>query len=246
MKRTPHGRRLWTEEEYEVLDQAIERVRKGEIPNPRRAAAACLSELERIRQAALRANPRAHAGEPRTFLATYPQLLRRIPVAVRQRFGRRPDWSGREQAAAERYARAASRGEYPSPYAAAKACCTELEKLWRQGLGPGAPGVSPRTLQSVACRVLKLARALGVPSPWRKLDPAERAIVDLWVERYWRVQGANPPWCTVDLAVLMRDELRRRGYIRPARFCSNVLYAHVRKSRKERANPGSTRPENRS
>ena len=77
-----------------------------------------------------------------------------------------PNWSSREHAVVDRYARALGRGRYHDASDAAVACRQELKRVWK-----AHPDLKPRTLPQVHSQVRLRGRALGVR--WASLEWSE-------------------------------------------------------------------------
>jgi hypothetical protein len=218
----------WTDAEFRVLDRHVRMVLDGRLPSPRQAVSACLPLLERIREG-------IHRGHIRTWEATYRALLERIPPRFRARYRRPPSWTRAEMRVVDRYAHAVAEGKYTSAGAAAEACVPLLADLRRRTEGPRARDPIRRSRNSTYGRIRARVRELGVPPAWRHSNPVERRVVLEWVDRYWRTRDAKPPWYIMDLADLMRTELKYKGFDRPLEFCERALARRIRLSRRHRA-----------
>jgi hypothetical protein len=219
---------LWTRAELRVLDRCVKLILAGRLPSPRQAVALCLPDLARIRD-------ETHSGHTRTWEATYRALLQRIPPRFRSRFRRPPSWTAAEIRIVDSYARAVADGTYASAGEAAEACVAPLAELRRRIEGP-RPFVRIRRSQASAyARIRARTRELGVRPSWSHCSPVEKQVVLDWTERYWRTRGAMPPWYIIDLADLMRTELRHKGFDRDLGFCERALARRIRLSRRRRA-----------
>ncbi len=219
---------LWTKEELRVLDRCVRLILAGRLPSPRQAVTTCLPELLRIRD-------RNHSGHTRTWEATYRALLQRIPPRYRSRYRRPPSWTPAEMRIVDRYARAVAAGRYASAGEAAEACVAPLAELRRRIEGP-RPFVRIRRSQASAyARIRARTRELGISPAWSHCSPVEKQVVLDWTERYWRTRSAMPPWYIIDLADLMRTELRHKGFDRDLGFCERALARRIRLSRRKRA-----------
>jgi len=225
---TPRHGPPWTAAELRVLDRHVRLVLAGRLPSPRQAVACCLPELERVRQQARR-------GHVRTWEATYRALLERIPPRFRQRYRRPPSWMAAEMRIVNRYAQAVADGKYPSAGEAAAACVVPLAELRRRIEGPQPCAPIRRSQSSTYGRIRARVRELGVPPTWTHSSPLERQVALEWTERYWRTRGVKPPWYIMDLADLMRTELKHKGFDRTQGFCERVLARRIRLSRRQRA-----------
>ncbi len=237
MKRsTPHRKTLgvlhpappWTDAELRVLDRRVRLVLAGKLPSPRHAVASCLPDLERIRE-------NTHGGHIRTWEATYRALLGRIPPRFRSRYRRPPSWTPAEMRIVNRYAQAVADGKYASAGDAAEACVTPLAELRRRLEGPRPCAPVRRSQASTYGRIRVRARELGVRPAWSHSSTVEKKVVLEWVERYWRTRDVKPPWYIIDLADLMRTELRHKGFERSQGFCERALARRIRLSRQQRA-----------
>jgi hypothetical protein len=231
-KSTPHRKTRgalqpgppWTETELRVLDRHVRLVLDGRLPSPRQAVESCLPELERIRK-------NAHSGHVRTWEATYRALLLRIPPRFRQRYRRPPSWTPAEMRLVNRYAQAVADGKYACAGDAAEACVPLLAELRRRSEGPRPCAPVRRSRTSTYGRIRVRVRELGVLAAWSHSTPVEKKVILEWTERYWRTRGVKPPWCVMDLADLMRTELKHKGFDRSQGFCERALARRIRLSR---------------
>jgi len=134
-----------------------------------------------------------------------------------------------------RYAQAVADGKYPSAGEAAAACVVPLAELRRRIEGPQPCAPIRRSQSSTYGRIRARVRELGVPPTWTHSSPLERQVALEWTERYWRTRGVKPPWYIMDLADLMRTELKHKGFDRTQGFCERVLARRIRLSRRQRA-----------
>jgi hypothetical protein len=218
----------WTKAELAVLDRQVHLVLDGKLPSPRQAVSACLTDLERIRT-------EMHRGHVRTWEATYRALLERIPARFRSRYRRPPSWTSAEMRIVNRYAQAVADGKYASAGEAAEACVAPLAELRRRLEGPKPCAPVRRSQTSTYGRIRARTRELGVHPAWSHSNPVERKIVLEWTERYWRTRDVKPPWYIMDLADLMRTELKLKGFDRDQGFCERALARRIRLSRRHRA-----------
>ena len=218
----------WTKAELRVLDRHVRLVLAQRLPSPRQAVASCLPDLARIRE-------RTHSGHLRTWEATYRALLARIPRRFRSRYRRPPSWTPAEMRIVNRYAQAVADGRYKSAGDATAACVKRLAELRRRLEGPQPCAQFRRSPASTYARIRTRTRELGVRPAWTHSNPVEKRIVLEWTERYWRTRNVKPPWYIVDLADLMRTELRHRGFDRDQGFCERALARRIRLSRRDRA-----------
>ncbi len=216
----------WSREELRVLDQHVKLVLTGKMPSPRQVVESCLPELERIRK-------EARSGHVRTWEATYRALLLRIPPRFRQRYRRPPSWTPAEMRIVNRYAQAVADGKYAGAGEAADACVPLLAELRRRSEGPQPCAPVRRSRTSTYGRIRVRVRELGVQAAWSHASPVEKRVVLEWTERYWRTRDVKPPWYIMDLADLMRTELKHKGFDRDAGFCERALARRIRLTRRE-------------
>jgi len=219
---------LWTKAELRVLDQHVKLILAGRLPSPRQAVALCLPDLARIRD-------KTNSGHTRTWEATYRALLQRIPPRFRSRFRRPPSWTAAEMRIVNRYAQAVADGRYASAGEAAEACVAPLAELRRRMEGPRPFARVRRSQASAYARLRARTRELGVRPAWSHCSSVEKQVVLDWTERYWRTRDAMPPWYIIDLADLMRTELRHKGFDRDLGFCERALARRIRLSRRQRS-----------
>jgi len=217
----------WTAEETRVLDQHVRMVLEGKLASPRQAVKFCLPLLDRIRM-------ERSTGYVRTWEATYRALLQRIPKRFRHRYRRPPSWTPAEMRVVDRCSQAVADGKYESAAAAAEACFFELERVWRRAQKAGDTGSIRRSRTATYGRLRERVREMGIRADWSHSSPEERKVVMEWVERYWQTREVKPPFFIVDLADLLRAELKQRGYERSPGFCERALARRIRLSRRAR------------
>ena len=214
----------WSKAELRVLDRHVQFVLAGKVSSPRQVVASCLPELERTRE-------ETHSGHIRTWEATYRALLQRIPPRFRQRYRRPPSWTPAEMRIVNRYAQAVADGKYACASDAAEACVPLLAELRRRIEGPRPCAPVRRSQTSTYGRIRIRTRELGVRPAWTHSSPVEKKVVLEWTERYWQTRDVKPPWYIMDLADLMRTELKYKGFNRGQGFCERTLARRIRLSR---------------
>lgn len=90
-----------------------------------------------------------------------------------------PNWSSREHAAVDRYARALGRGRYHDASDAAAACRQALERVWQSHAS-----LRPRTLAQAQSRLRLRGRMLGVHGANQKWSRDETRLLEPFVQAY--------------------------------------------------------------
>ena len=91
------------------------------------------------------------------------------------------NWTRREHAVVNRYARNLGRGRYHDALDAAKACRQELERVWK-----AHPGLKPRTLPQVQSQVRLRGHALGARWASQEWNEEEKSLLLPFAQAYLR------------------------------------------------------------
>lgn len=196
----------WTKKELGVVDQHVRALVGGRYDKVADAVESCRRALAR-----LRGRDRGPGVGPagRAWNTLYSMFLRR-----RRALGiyeLHDSWTKPELKVLGRYLEAVRDGYYPNLMAAAAACKGGIERVERARRNQGRP-VPHRSPRAILTRLLRLARAAGLPrqcNPWTSheqavLDRATRALV----------QGHYPNLTAA--AIACRDELERMRQEQPA------------------------------
>ena len=172
----------WSRSELGVVDRYVRALFEGRYRFARAAAEACTRELARA------------CGRGRSADAVHDVLSRRASNLGLPRY--KSVMGARELKLIEHYARRLDQGEYRSWAEAARACNSDLRRLYAVDVRRRRlrlRGVSGHSLVTVLARMHELARQLGLRGPHcRRWDDAEIKLLTSWLRWYERHKAGRP------------------------------------------------------
>lgn len=171
----------WSRREMAAVDRHVRALFEGRYRYAREAAAACTRELARVR------------GRGRSEATVHDVLSRRATSLGLPRYKSQMD--PRELRLVEQYARRLDQGTYRSWAEAARACNSDLLRLYAADSRRIRlrRRVSGHSLVTVLGRMHELARRLGLKGPGRPpfWGDAEIKLLNSWLQWYERHQGGR-------------------------------------------------------
>jgi len=220
------GSSRWSPEELRILSRFVRRLTVRGHPTTQQVATECYAALKRYQDRLTRtlAGRRA-VGRFWTFPTIYTYLARQSGVLGRKWEAR---WKPDEDKVLRRYALGIVEGRIADAPTAALACVDELARLYPRTRGSGR--ASARTLETVECRIARMAREMHRPWPGSHWTDAERKVCRRWTDWYERHRRVPRNRALATSAEGLQEELERMNSRRSMIACRAIIWKeHLRR-----------------